>query len=301
MDRTVSRVAWYRFAVTFGRRWPGYLTIVLLIALVGGLAMGSIAGARRTQSSYPTFLARTNPSDLTVAVFNPADGGGPGPPLGAKIAHLVGVKEVRDLVTPTLVPLTKSGAPRLSTVNLVVTLGSLNGELAKQDGLTATSGRLADPTRAVEIVMTGSASRLLGVRLGQVEPLGFYVASQMGLPGFGTSKVPPRLEVPAKLVGIVTLDNQVVQDDIDRAHGFVIVTPALVREAVALAPLAGASEAYDLQLDHGSRGVQKVEQELIDVIPPHMTDEVHVTSRVVTEVELAIKPEPVALGAFWRC
>jgi hypothetical protein len=66
MNRTTVHVAWYRFRGTFRRRWAGYLAVVLLIALVGGAAMGSIAGARRTQSSYPRFLAGTNPSDLSV-------------------------------------------------------------------------------------------------------------------------------------------------------------------------------------------------------------------------------------------
>ena len=79
-------VAWYRFHATFRRRLGGYLSLVVLIGLVGGLAMASIAGARRTQSSYPTFVAGTNPSDLNVAVYNPATDGGPGPPLASKIA-----------------------------------------------------------------------------------------------------------------------------------------------------------------------------------------------------------------------
>jgi hypothetical protein len=65
----VWRVAWYRFRATFGRRWPGYLAIVLLIGLIGGTAMASIAAARRTQASFATFLASTNPSDLSVNVF----------------------------------------------------------------------------------------------------------------------------------------------------------------------------------------------------------------------------------------
>jgi hypothetical protein len=34
------RVAWYRFGRTLRRRWTGYLTITLLLGLVGGLAMG---------------------------------------------------------------------------------------------------------------------------------------------------------------------------------------------------------------------------------------------------------------------
>ena len=41
-----------------------------------------------------------------------------------------------------------------------------------------------------------------------------------------------------------------------------------------------------------------MEQEFIGAVPPDSTYEFHVTSRVVTEVELAVKPESVALGAF---
>ena len=291
-------VAWYRFRATFRRRWAGYLSLVLLIGLVGGLAMGAIAGARRTQSSYPTFLAGTNPSDLNVAVYNPATNGGPGPPLATKIAHLPGVKRVTDLVTPTFVPLTADGTPRLSTFNIVLTLGSLDGELFTQDRLTAVQGRLADPQRADEIMMTASAARLFGVHVGQVVPLGFYLPAQQNLPGFGTPRGPPALRANATLVGIVTLNNQVVQDDIDRTYGFTVVTPALIREAVAISPRADESEGYGIQLDHGARDVPAVEREIVQIVPPHMTYNFHVTSRVVSEVELAIKPEAVALGAF---
>jgi hypothetical protein len=293
----VLNVAWYRFRATFPRRWPGYLAIVLLIGLVGGLAMGSITGARRTQSSYPTFLASTSPSDLTVSIYNSATDGGPGPQLGSTFAHLAGVKRVRSIVAPTIVPLTAAGAPRLATLNLVVTLGSLDGEFIDADRLAVTSGHLADPARADEVVMTASAARLLDVRVGQVVPLGFYAHSQMNLPGFGTPKVAPLIRIPARLVGIVTINSQVVQDDIDQAYGFTFVTPALLREALAIAPSATSPEEYGLQLDPGAE-VPAMEREIVAAIPPQLTYEFHVTSRVVSEVELAVKPESVALGAF---
>ena len=51
MGGQVLRVAWYRFPAVFGRRRNGYLAIVLLIGLTGGVAMGSFAAARRTQAS----------------------------------------------------------------------------------------------------------------------------------------------------------------------------------------------------------------------------------------------------------
>src|SRR5215469_18782390 len=63
-------VAWYRFRCTWGERWAGYLALVLLIGLVGGLAIGSLAAARRTQAAFPAYLASTNPSDLTVLSGN---------------------------------------------------------------------------------------------------------------------------------------------------------------------------------------------------------------------------------------
>lgn len=37
------RVSWYRFRSTLRRRWTGYLAIALLLGLVGGLAIGSVA------------------------------------------------------------------------------------------------------------------------------------------------------------------------------------------------------------------------------------------------------------------
>src|ERR1700689_2074558 len=93
------RVAWFRFRATFHRRRGGLLAIVLLIGLIGGLAMGAIAGARRTQSSYPKFLASTKPTDLGVldALYG-LNGATTGynPALIEKIAHLPHVRQVKS-------------------------------------------------------------------------------------------------------------------------------------------------------------------------------------------------------------
>ena len=90
----VLRVAWYRFRATLGHRWGGYLSVVLLVGLMGGVAMGSIAAARRTQSSFSVFLAGTNPSDLSVPTFGAAGNGSAGVNYSAvltkKIAQLPG-------------------------------------------------------------------------------------------------------------------------------------------------------------------------------------------------------------------
>jgi hypothetical protein len=51
MNEPAARVAWYRFKSTIGRRRGDYLSVVVLVGLTGGIAMGSLATARRTQSS----------------------------------------------------------------------------------------------------------------------------------------------------------------------------------------------------------------------------------------------------------
>ena len=110
--------------------------------------------------------------------------------------------------------------------------------------------------------MTASAAELIGVHVGQVVPLGFYTSAQTEQPGFGTPEVMPRLRVRARLVGIVVFDNQVVQDDIDRAYGFMVVTPALIRRVVAPVPCrccAGGVRAparpWERGCPHGGAGV----------------------------------------------
>ena len=289
-------VAWYRFRATFHRRWPGYLSLVLLIGLVGGLAMGAIAGARRTQSSYPTFLASTNPSDMNVSVFSP--NGGPGPNLAAKIAHLPGVKRVRVVLAPAVVPLAKNGAPELDEVSDLQPGGSIDGYFSDQDRLTVVAGRMAEANRADEMVVDQRAAQILGVRVGQVVPMGFYTDAQTNAPGFGTPTVTPRLRFDVKVVGIVVPNNEVVEDDIDRVYGVAELTPAFLKAAIAASPAAAAPVLYSLQLDDGPSGVPAVEKELVGLVPRGFTYEFHVTSRGISEVELAVKPESVALGGF---
>jgi MacB-like periplasmic core domain/FtsX-like permease family len=287
MDTATFRVARYRFRSTVSHRWTGYLSIVLLVGLVGGLAMGSIAGARRTQSSYPTFLSSRNPSDLNVAVYDPSTDGGPGPVLTAKIARLPGVKRVRTLVAPTVVALSKDGTPRVNTFDDVTPLGSTDGLLTNQDRLAVLQGRLFNPDRPDQVVMTAAAANILGVRVGQVVPFGLFDHN-------GLRRL---LVVHARVMGIVALDNQIVQDDIDRAYGFVVLTPAFMREAVAASPGTIRPAGYGIQLSPGA-SVPAVQRELVQMLPSGLTYTFHITSRVVSEVELAVKPESVALGAF---
>jgi FtsX-like permease family len=173
------RVAWYRCAATFGRRWGGYLTLALLIGLIGGIAMGSVAAARRTQSSYATFLAATNPSDLGLS--------GQGPNLTRELARLPGVQRVEAaLYSLNAFPLTPTGAPIIPPAfrfSQAIPIGSIDGEYFDQDRVTVTAGRMGRPDQADEFVATALAARLLGWHVGQIIALE---------PGRGRTAVPVR-------------------------------------------------------------------------------------------------------------
>ena len=299
----VLRVALYRSRASFARRRGGYLAVVVLIGLIGGTAMASVEAGRRTQSSYPTFLASTNPSDLTVSVGS--TGAAPvsfNPESVTMIARIPGVKRVAALISPAIIPLLADGAPDLSggPGGNYQGVGSADGMWDDQDRVTVIEGRMANPDRADEALVTPGA----GMRVGQVVPMGYYTAAQIGAKAFGTPRVAPALKVDLRVVGVVVLNRQVVEDDVDSNSGFFIFSPALVRAAGAVSPggqvtlAPGAPTLYGVQLDHGARGVPAVEKAFVKASKPGSDFVFNTAARVVTEVELALKPESVAFGAF---
>jgi hypothetical protein len=288
-------VAWYRFGTTFRRRWGGYLAIVLLIGLLGGIAMGSIAAARRTQSSYPAFLASTNASNLTMSTYGVTSNSAADnylPALTRKIAHLQGVKLVQSWVGVAVLPLEQDGAPNLN--DPINTVGSVNGLYFDEDRATPVVGRMADPRRSDEFVTTAAGASALRVHVGRVVPMGVYGSNEFSAPGFGTPRVPPERKLDMRLVGIVVFNNQVIQDDADRYPTNVLFTPTLTRTLLA-------SNAYGtwyaMQLAHGT-AIPALEERLLHLLPSGSDANFSVTAITETKVERAVKPESIALGVF---
>ncbi len=294
--RQLLRFSRYRFQGTFRQRRAAYLSLVLLIGLVGGLSMGALAAARRTESSYPTFLASTNPSNLSVAtaLWNPALGytTGYNAPLVATVARLPDVRRAESYSAIYSEPIGANGQPTSAAQNANFDVnGSVDGLYFNQDRVTVLQGRMADPTRANEIMMTVRAADVLGLHVGQTVTWGTYTSSQ-----FESANAPPALHERLTLVGTVVINNAVVQDEID-ANGptTVIFTPALTRRLNKCC--ANFSFTF-LQLDQGSRDVPAAESELGRVIPSKLPHDFYDTSVDVTKAQNAIKPEAIALAVF---
>ena len=300
MNTNVVRVAWYRFRVTFRHRRASYLALVLLVGLVGGIALGAIAAGRRTQSSFPAFVASVNAPDLTgvSAILNP-DTGAPGynADLVAQISHVPHVTRVESFSGLDILPLGADGAP-----GTIETAAPGNGN-ASVDGVyfdiqrvTVTQGRMADPSRADEFVATANAAHLLGWHLGDVVPMGVYTNAQTALPDFGKASVPPHVRVDLKLVGLVILPDSVVADDVDAGvSSYVqIFTPALTR------PLLDCCVNYTgtgVQVDRPSNVAvaQSAINQLLPAGTPPFEDSV---APIEAKAQRAIRPEAIALDVF---
>ena len=296
MTGQLLRFSRYRFQRTFRQRRSAYLSVVLLIGLVGGLSMGALAAARRTESSFPEFLASTNPSNLSLgtALWNPALGytTGYNGPLVATIARLPHVRRAESYAAIYSAPIGANGRLTAAAEKADFDVnGSVDGLYFNQDRVTVLQGRMADPKRANEIMMTVGAADALGLHVGQTVTWGTYTSSQ-----FESGNAPPALHERLTLVGTVALNDAVVQAEID-ANGPTtgILTPALTRR---LDNCCANFTFTFLQLDQGSRDVPAVEAELERVLPSKLPHDFYDTSIDVTKAQNAIKPEAIALGVF---
>ncbi|MGC2485630.1 MAG: FtsX-like permease family protein [Acidimicrobiales bacterium] len=285
------RVASYWLRTNFARRWSNYLTVTLIIGLLGGVSIGSLTAARRTESSFTVFLKHTNPSDISLLLYAPNE-----TKLLSRLPHVKHVETMSYNVFA--LPAGKAGAPRQLPAFAsgdVVPIGSLNGEYFNQDKPAVVEGRMANPRRANQFVLTTVAARLLGWHVGQSIPMYFYTTAQTQLPGIGTAKVKPTLRLTMHLVGTVVFNNEVVLDEVDRYPTFMLFTPKLTRQFAA----AGVDyDDYAMQLQQGARDVPAVEREIIADLPKGTSYQFHVTSVVTGQVDRSIEPEAIALGVF---
>ena len=287
------------------QRWTGWVSIVVLIALLGGLSMAAIAGARRTQSSFTTFLASTNPSQLRLGtdVYDPAIGFNTGfdDARELQIAHLPHVRKVESAVLLNVVPylvrneVSPNGEPHADDPTGLNTLGSVDGLYFDEDRVTVTKGRMPNPDRPDEVLVQASQSS--GVHIGQRIAFGVYSNAQESQSGFTTSSAPYR-RVVVTVVGFGASNDAVVADSVDESGSFLILfTPAFTNQFLTCC--AKATPDTGVQVVGGASTVAKVESEIEGIWPKGAgTPSFYVSSVTEAKAERAVKPESIALGLF---
>jgi hypothetical protein len=287
-----ARVAWYRFRRTLRRRWSGYLAITLLLGLVGGLAMGSVAAARRTQSAFPAYLNSTHPADLTVltGLYGVAGSQGYDPAVIAKIAALPGVRHVSTYLGLNAA-LLGPGAP--GAAELQPLPGSLDGEYFTTDQVTVVAGRMADPGKADELVIDAKGTPA-GIGVGSRAPFGFYTNAQLAAPP-GKQPPKPYLTITEQVTGEAVYSSEQAQDDVDvERDGGPLFTPALTR---LLARCCAGWADTAVQLAPGT-SVASAEAAIQGVLPKGFPIEFYVAGQTEARAERAIEPTSIALAVF---
>ena len=296
----LARVAWFRLRAGMHRRWTDYVSVVLLVGILGGVALAAVAGARRTEASFPTYLASTNPS--TVGLFStyldPALGFKTGydPRLAEQISHLPlvtrsasGIIFDANIDIPSIrgahVVLAAGAAPPTF-------IGSPNGEFASMDRLTVTSGRAVDPGRADEAVMNAQAAKEMGLHVGSVIQIPIYTDAQLLSPNTPSS----HRTIVVRIVGVVVASDNVVQSDIGALNSASIYfSPALTRE---LSLRYSTGTETQLQIAAGSHSAKRVFSEIYKLDPSASHLPAQLTTSFVPTIQRAIEPEALALGVF---
>ena len=301
LTASVVREAGYRFRACFRDRWGGYLALVLVLGLVGGVAMAAVAGARRTQSSFPVYLASTNPGDVQAFTeFDPIAGTGYSARVDRAIARVRYVRRAVDVIgfdgtLQRLGPVNGRGVPGEAPPSFE---GSPDGEYFTQDRVSLVRGRMADPSRSDEVLMTPGAAAEEGLHIGSALRLAFFTTAQVNSSSFaGSPADKPYLVITLELVGIVKDSAQIVQDD-DTALGdqLAVLTPALTRR---LESCCAFYSYVSLQLDGGTRHEAAVVSSIRKITPDlGQAAGSQTNAPLVAQAERTIRPEAIAFEVF---
>jgi hypothetical protein len=295
-DQHLTRSYLYRLRPILRRRWSDYLVLTLLVAVLGGLAMGSVVIGRRTQSSFAAFLGRDDASTLTMSTYGigtDALANDYLPSVEAAIRRLPEVESVEAWIGSFAVPLAPNGAPIPAANNTVNVAASVDGLYFHQDRAVVIHGRMADPDAPDEFVITALGAQILGIHLGQEVPFGVFNSQLAQEPGFGTPAVQPLSKADLRLVGIVEFNDQVIEDDSDRTPTNLLLTPAFTRSRPK-----DFGTWYGIRLKPGVRNLGAVESQLVAALPTGSAPNFSFESAALSRAETSLRPESIALGGF---
>jgi hypothetical protein len=294
------RAAWYRYRTSFRRRLSSYVSIALLVALVGGLALASIAGARRTDSSFAVYLASTHPS--TGGLFTRYDDSelglntGYSATLARQIAHLPFVKRSATAII-------FDGNIDLNSLKGVhyhlgageeppSFLGSLNGEFTSMDRATLIAGRATNPTSLNEAVMNVQAAKELGLHIGSVIRIPLYTDYEVNSP----KSFKPFIIAKVKMVGEFEESRDVIESDISTlGSSAIIFSQGLTRE---LAPKCSTGTETFFLAKGGDVNAERVLEEVYKIAPIAQHFPAEITSTFLPVAQQSISPEAIALAVF---
>ncbi len=270
-------------------RWPGWLLLVLLIAVAGGAVLTAAAGARRTANAYPRYLRASHASDLLVAAAGTGLGG-----YYAALARQPGVARVAPAVGLNVQPVGPAARLDLAATVMAPADQRLGRTL---DVPKLLAGRLPDPARAGEVAVDQIAAASLHLRIGATLNLAAVPNGPPGSAG-GAGPPGPGRRLAERVVGVFVTRSSVLpvteQDKVPLilastalwhrlGRGYLAFDGAFVKLRPVATAAAVSREAQALAHHFPGTGGQI-----------YIADE----GAQAATIERAIHPEAVALAVF---
>lgn len=280
---------WARLGEELRGRWKATLGFALLIGLVGGTVLATVAGARRTETAYDRYLAEANAEDVVTSIFGVAN-----PQFRGTLDAIAAIPEVESIaVTAPMV-----AVPDDRSVSFQDFQAGADGQyLYETDQPKLVAGRLPDPSRVDEVFLNRAAAAALALGVGdrvalRAERADDYVAAPPDLAGVGERR-------SFTVTGIGVLPGEVVPIAPFDGAAALVFTPAYLE--------AHPDEVFDyaylhVRLRHGASGVEDfragLSRALTDLgIPVEYVPFIDAGARQA-KVNRSIRPQAQALLMF---
>lgn len=294
--------AWYWWRATGRDSGRAALTVALIIGILGAVALGALAGARRTASAYSRYLAAARVSDVFVNV----PGQFPGVPATQpieQISRLSGISASAAYLGLDADPVVHGRIDdAFQTNNLTGSFAAptVAADFLQQDRMSVRAGRAPRAGSTSQIAITPGLARLFGVGVGGRVTYQFYrldPQTYASVPaGRRTFRVTAIVDIPP-----------VLGDQADRFETAVL-PPAATRQLLSAYEFAWVG----LRLERGTAGIPALQRELAVLAArvqhqvhaatgqqvPGLTFDIRNAAVVRAEVQHAIRPQAVALTAF---
>lgn len=294
--------AWYRFRSTMRSELSYFLSVILLVGTVGGLALGAIEAARSTESSFADLVASSRVPQLFVfdGVINPGIGldSAYNPRLLRALSRLPDVERVESTVELNMGPLTPDGQPLTNSAISPTAEASVGGLDFSEDPIKIIDGRMVDPRKADEVVIDAASAKTLGYHLGQEIPVGWATNAQTSSGNFNPNQpIPVHQRALVKIVGIDGGQATTLFQDQDSANGqsLMLFTPALTNKLLACCSNDMVSA---LTLRGGDRHLSAVEAAVKRALPKGLPFVYQESQSIITTANATLRPETIALTVF---
>ena len=278
-------LAWYAARATWRRSWRTTLLIALIGGLLGAVALGALAGARRTDSAYGRYLRSVNASDVMVDI--------PGPilPLIRDVEAEPGVLSSAAWIGLDAAPVIKGKVDPAFRTDAIA--GSLHGEFYRQDKLTVLAGKLPPASSTSDVILTPQMADGFHLTVGDRMTWQFYRITARG-------EDSPTRRTTFRVAAIADVSPALV-DDFDNVETAILPTAATDRYLNDEWSFGWAS----LRLRAGDAGVHELGLQLRKLAAAALRKyhfpfvfTIRQLSVVQHEAQQAIEPQAVALAVL---